>query len=189
MKKPDQGSNSSFCTTCGTRMIQADASCARTHRHAYNTRHTVTYEATAVVHDCINITQVASGRISVAEIMKCGAFCLHPRAWCFLLSCKYDLISPPLPESRLARSQTPRRGHGYGLHMAASGVPSLTEEPISAEEAIELIGKAKAVVEGDMGVKVCVSRDSQKYASSAVKYASFVLVLALVLGRCHTEVQ
>lgn len=38
----------------------------------------------------------------------------------------------------------------------AAGGPSLVEEPVTADEAIALISKAKAVVEGDMGVKVCV---------------------------------
>lgn len=39
----------------------------------------------------------------------------------------------------------------------AAGGPSLAEEPVTAEEAIALIAKAKAVVEGDMGVKVCTA--------------------------------
>eukprot|EP00752_Nemacystus_decipiens_P009512 g8503.t1 len=35
----------------------------------------------------------------------------------------------------------------------AAGAPGLVEEPVTADEAIALISKAKAVVEGDMGVK------------------------------------
>lgn len=38
----------------------------------------------------------------------------------------------------------------------SAGMPSLAEEPVTADEAIALITKAKAVVEGDMGVKVRV---------------------------------
>ena len=64
---------------------------------------------------------------------------------------------PPLPRNRLTRSRAPghRRGHGSGLRMAA-GAPGLVEEPVTADEAIALISKAKAIVEGDMGVKVCL---------------------------------
>lgn len=38
----------------------------------------------------------------------------------------------------------------------AAGEPGLVEEPVTADEAIALIAKAKTVVEGDMGVKVGV---------------------------------
>lgn len=57
----------------------------------------------------------------------------------------------------LARSRTPGQGvrDGHGLSMAAGG-PVLVEEKISADEAIALIGKAKTIVEADMGAKVRV---------------------------------
>ncbi|CAN0187607.1 unnamed protein product [Pylaiella littoralis] len=44
------------------------------------------------------------------------------------------------------------RGTSHGLRMAADG-PSLVEQPVTADEAIELIGKAKTIIEADMGVK------------------------------------
>lgn len=53
--------------------------------------------------------------------------------------------------NRLVRVRT--RGTSHGLRMAADG-PSLVEQPVTADEAIELIGKAKTIIEADMGVKV-----------------------------------
>lgn len=55
--------------------------------------------------------------------------------------------------NRLACSRTLGRATSHGLRMAADG-PTLVEQSITADEAIELIGKAKTIVEGDMGVKV-----------------------------------
>lgn len=55
----------------------------------------------------------------------------------------------------LARSRTTRRSEGRGLRMAGDGPSVLEEQPVSADEAIALIDKAKTIVEADMGVKVC----------------------------------
>lgn len=57
--------------------------------------------------------------------------------------------------SRLARSRRAlARGTSHVLDMAAGGAPTLVEQSVTADEAIELISKAKTIVEADMGVKV-----------------------------------
>lgn len=55
----------------------------------------------------------------------------------------------------LARSRTARRSERRGLRMAGDESSVLEEQPVSADEAIALIDKAKTIVEADMGVKVC----------------------------------